>query len=304
MRKLKLAAAGLAGTIARRLPFSWKTELFRIFANTIGVNRATFAGHHGPFTAPVNDRVIWPSYVAYGALNNGTSEFLNSVFKTSGGTMIDVGANVGMLCMPAAKAQPTLHVYAVEADPENFQCLQINALQSGVHNAILINRAAFSRNCRLEFEHSDDNPGDHRVRSGKKQDGKDFYHESSRAVISVEAATLDSLVPLDGLKHPIVLKADVQGAEAEVFLGAAQLLEVVDIVILEFWPYGLKRAGSDIDTFLKSISRFKFGAQLEVLNADTIKVKPIAEVVAELREFYNQEANFLHLDVLLSKAPL
>lgn len=304
MRKLKLAAAGLAGTVARRLPFSWKTELFRIFANTIGVNRATFAGHHGQFTAPVNDRVIWPSYVAYGALNNGTSEFLNSIFKVSGGTMIDVGANVGMLCTPAAKAQPALQVYAVEADPENFQCLQINAAQSGAKNISLINRAAFSRNCRLEFEHSDDNPGDHRVRSGKKPGGKDAYGESSRSVISVEAATLDSMIPLNNLKHPIVLKADVQGAEAEVFLGATQLLESVDIVILEFWPYGLKRAGSDIDVFFKSLSRFKFGAQLEVLNPNTICVKPIQEVIAELREFYNQDVNMLHADVLLSKAPL
>jgi hypothetical protein len=63
--------------------------------------------------------------------------------------------------------------------------------------------------------------------------------------VSVRAARLDSLigsgeVSLDGLA---LVWLDAQGHEAQILEGAASLLDAGVPIAIEYWPYGLRRAG-------------------------------------------------------------
>ena len=44
--------------------------------------------------------------------------------------------------------------------------------------------------------------------------------------------------------------------------GATQFLQIVDLLVAEFWPYGLARAGMGITEFLDIIRGFQYGALL------------------------------------------
>ena len=75
-------------------------------ARSIGVKSAIFDGKQGRFEAPIYDRIIWPNYIVQGSVDGPTSVLLKRLFQSGSGTFIDVGANVGMICIPAKKFAP------------------------------------------------------------------------------------------------------------------------------------------------------------------------------------------------------
>jgi hypothetical protein len=109
------------------------------------------------------------------------------------------------------------------------------------------------------------------------------------------------MIPLSGLKGPVILKCDVQGAEADVLAGAARLLKLVDVVIIEFWPYGLKRFGTDFEELLSFFSQFHYGARFDYRDVTSIQLVPIHELVGQLKEFYANDTGIKHYDLVLSK---
>ncbi len=300
---LKLVIAGVAARLIGMLPVVWRMEIFRVAANTLGIKYAGFPSHHGIFEAPIYDRVGWIHYVQ-ADLNSGTCDLMRQLFHSGSGTLIDVGANIGLVCIPVKRDVRGIDAYAVEADPENCECFRINAFRAGLTDIVLINRAAYRRECVLDFERSSDNSGDHRIRSGKAKSNADLYDESLRTVTQVQASRLDSLLPASGLKSPVILKCDVQGAEADVLAGATGLLDRIDVIVTEFWPYGLKRAGADINEMMSCFSRFSYGARFDVMDKASIKLLPIAEVVEQLKRFHAEETGIAHCDVVLSKKQL
>jgi len=303
MRRVYLKIAGLVAALIDMLPAFCRRELFRIAARSIGVKYAAFDGRQGTFEGPIYDRVIWPLYLSQGVLDIGTCNLLKSFFKTGTGTLIDVGANIGIVCIPIKRELPGVDAYAIEPDPDNCECLRMNAFRAGISDIRLFKRAAHWRECVLDFELSNDNAGDHRVRNKKSASEKELCNESSRPLIQVQAAPLDALIPLSNLKHPVVMTCDVQGAEVDALGGATQLLESVDVMIIEFWPYGLKRAGADLEKFFSIIAGFPCGANFYSMDETTVRLIPIRELVEQLRRIYTEESGILHYDVVLAKKP-
>jgi FkbM family methyltransferase len=305
MRRLIFYAIGFAATLTGLLPAICRRELFRIAARSIGMKYAVFEGKQGKLEAPVYDRVIWPLYLSQGGLDTGTCDFLRRFFKSGSGTLIDVGANLGVVCIPAKQSVPGIDVYAVEPDPDNFECLRMNVFRAGFSDIVLFQRAAYRRECVLNFECSSENSGDHRIRSNQAGSGGELYNESSRPVVQVQASPLDSLIPFSGLKRPVIITCDVQGAETDALAGATQLLNLADVVIIEFWPYGLKRAGANLDELLSMISRFPYGSRFDAMDKTSIHLVPIRELTEQLRQFYYaKETGISHYDLVLSKEPL
>jgi FkbM family methyltransferase len=291
----------LVATLIDMLPAICRRDLFRIAARSIGVKYAAFNGQQGMFEGPIYDRVIWPIYLSQGVLDIGTCNLLKNLFKLGTGTLIDVGANVGVVCIPTKRAVPGVDAYAIEPDPDNCECLRMNAFRAGISDIVLFQRAAYRRECMLDFELSSENSGDHRVRNKKSASEKELCNESSRSLIQVQAAPLDSLIPLSNLKHPVVVTCDVQGSEVDALTGATKLLGLVDVMIIEFWPYGLKRAGADLDKFLSIIACFSYGAKFASMDETSIRLIPIQELVEQLRRIYAEEGGIFHYDVVLSK---
>lgn len=133
-----------------------------------------------------------------------------------GMTFFDVGASIGFYTMLAASRVE--RVFAFEPLPRARQVLLANVQRNKLHHVIVIAAPLFSRqvsgvmNCKRRF------------RSGKG---------------NVRATTLDQFSVV-----PDVIKVDVEGAEADVFLGGAEMLaRRKPILVLELHPTLLSRFG-------------------------------------------------------------
>lgn len=61
---------------------------------------------------------------------------------------------------------------------------------------------------------------------------------------------LDDLTPPI---HPFAVKIDTQGAEPLIFEGGRKMLASADLLICEFWPWGIKRAGLSPQVLIETI---------------------------------------------------
>lgn len=270
-------------------------------ARSIGVKSAIFDGKQGRFEAPIYDRIIWPNYIVQGSVDGPTSVLLKRLFQSGSGTFIDVGANVGMICIPAKKFAPDIDVYAIEADSENADCLRMNAFRAEIPDIVIFHRAAFRCETVIEFERSDENSGDHRVRAPHADQCQELNNESSRITSQIQASPLDAMIPLTGLKSPVILKCDVQGSETDVLAGATKLLTLVDVMIIEFEPYALKRCGANLNELLSFFSQFQYGARYDSMDTSATRLVPINELMEPLRKYYAEDVGISHYDLVLSK---
>lgn len=164
------------------------------------------------------------------------------------GTIVDIGANNGVISVGMLYTGQFARAIAIEPEPQNFSLLQHNVKQNRFENAIIcLPYAVSSQEGELAFELSNNNFGDHRVRTSSSiQKSGEKYGESDRHVIRVKSQTLDALllsVP-DSFSSTLALVwIDVQGYEAFVFLGGQNVLSKNVPVVSEIWPYGMLRAG-------------------------------------------------------------
>jgi FkbM family methyltransferase len=232
----RAAARDLAFRLARNFTpgFSIEVDGARYHLDTAdqGVSRILFI--YGLYDRPVME-------AAFSALahNGGPSDLEGRAF-------LDMGANIGSATVLAATHFAAGGGYAFEPDPDNFRTLRLNLEANGLSESVRAFRLALSDSAgRVEFERSDLNYGDHRVRvAGSAAD--DALNESTRAVIEVEATTLDQMVDRGDVDLSDVGLAwiDVQGHEAHLLAGATALLSSDVPVVVELWPYGLRAAGA------------------------------------------------------------
>lgn len=156
-------------------------------------------------------------------------------------TLIDIGANIGVICIPAVARGHFARAVAIEPTPSVCRLLRANIALNGLEKAIEVRETALSNvQGEIAFETCDDNPGDNRV---SVVSDKNAYGESARSKISVPVTTFDSL-PCDIDPARTLVWIDVQGFEGFVLAGAKRLVSNRTPLVLEFWPYGLARAKS------------------------------------------------------------
>ncbi len=157
-------------------------------------------------------------------------------------SVLEVGANIGSHTVEWLRHYGADSVVAVEPNPDNCELLRQNVLANGLSDRVTVLPIALSdHEGMVSLELSATNSGDHRVRvEGTTANGA----ESRRPTIEVRAATLDSLAgeELD-LARIGLLWMDAQGHEAHILHGARQVLESDIPIMMEYWPYGLRRAG-------------------------------------------------------------
>ncbi|MEJ8855280.1 FkbM family methyltransferase [Variovorax robiniae] len=153
--------------------------------------------------------------------------------------LLDIGANIGTICIPAVNRGLFEKAIAFEPEPKNFSLLRANAELNRVADRITTHNIALGEKDdeSLAFELSTENYGDHRARYGN---GKS---DPGRETIQVPSQTLDRI--LDGVDlSSTLLWMDTQGFEGYVLAGATRTLQRKLPLVTEFWPGGLINSGS------------------------------------------------------------
>jgi FkbM family methyltransferase len=158
---------------------------------------------------------------------------------------VDAGANVGLFTMLMAhRVGPTGKVLAFEPDSGNFDSLVENLHRNRVGYVDARRQALGSTRGVGRLDPSAANAGDHRVRAAAS---------AARGQVSVDIVTLDSAWPAD---QPLdLIKMDIQGGEAEALVGMERTWAAQErlMMLLEFWPQGLRVSGSDPAQFLREL---------------------------------------------------
>lgn len=186
-------------------------------------------------------------YSTYKRISDTEERKLLSDIAVPGMTVVDVGANIGIYTAYFSKlVGPSGRVIAFEPEPKNYN--RLCAYVQGLENVEPVEAAVVAQSGDIELFVSDALNVDHQT----------YDSGENRSRIGVHAVALDDYFPR-GSRIDLI-KIDVQGAEAAVLQGAERLLgENRDVrLILEYWPYGLKRAGAPPVRFLERLREMGF----------------------------------------------
>jgi FkbM family methyltransferase len=164
----------------------------------------------------------------------------------SGRVLVEVGANIGTTTVMATRAYGFREVICFEPVPANRELLVQNLSLNGVQDRVRVVPVALSSSPgTANLALSPINAGAARVRARRSEESG-IWDESRWEVIEVPTDTFDSFVERGDidLADVALVWMDVQGHEWAVLEGARTLRESAVPVVIEFWPYGLRRAGA------------------------------------------------------------
>lgn len=170
-----------------------------------------------------------------------------------GDTVLDIGANIGFyaeLFSDLVGVNGKVHCF--EPDTTNFK--HLNNRCANKLNVTINNKAVAHKTEIIKIYTSKLLNVDHRTYE------PDHYDE----VIEIDAVSIDEyLLSTAGStstgKKVNFIKMDIQGFEMNAIQGMVKTLENSDVKILsEFWPYGLKKAGSSITQYYEFLTHLGF----------------------------------------------
>ena len=193
------------GTLARRLGHPLPDP-------TLLLGEVTVRGPAGVFVCPPGP----------GAFFLGVDEAyeprLSALLRTTQGTVVDVGANIGFITVRAARAAS--HVIAIEPHPTRFRYLERNVALNGLRNVTCINCAVGRAEGEMVLYDVDPTLGPRSLDVSATPGRGRCYR--------VPLRTLDSLV-----QDADLVKIDVEGYEEEVLRGATELLGSRPLLVVE-----------------------------------------------------------------------
>lgn len=167
-----------------------------------------------------------------------------------GMTFVDIGANIGVITLHAAlRVAPNGKVHSFEPTPRTFQFLKDNIQVNGLLESGLID---------LHCEAVSDTVGDAQLSIYSHNSGHNtLFGKDGDSRIAVHTVTLDSM---PGCARIDVVKIDAEGAEPLILRGMQKTIEANPqiVVLIEFAPAHLRRAGVEPASFLKELNSTGF----------------------------------------------
>jgi len=145
-------------------------------------------------------------------------------------TVLDVGANIGQFAIAAAKFFPHATIHAFEPLPSAAAALRRHA--AGLPRVEVHQVALGDREGRAAFRVSANSVSSSLLRATRAHSDA-FPDAAAVQEIEVQISTLDRELQNIPLEAPVLLKIDIQGAEAQALRGAASALERIEHVLIE-----------------------------------------------------------------------
>lgn len=152
-------------------------------------------------------------------------------FLKPGGTFVDVGGNKGDFALLAARiAGTTGKVLCIEPEPTNFNWIERSVKLNRYSNVQLHNLALSDQEGEAVL-HLGSKSGFHTLLTGAP--------ERNHGSVKVRTRTLDRLLRDSKVDSVNVLKIDVEGAELQVLLGAAETIKNNPhiVLLLDLHPF-------------------------------------------------------------------
>lgn len=189
------------------------------------------------------------------------------------GTLVDVGANVGSICIPALTRGLTETAIAIEPDPVNHALLTANIAMNGLTGKVVCHQVAAGpidgASLTLELDYS--NFGNHRIVAGQRT------HNGIPSV-TVQSRRLDALIDhLDPSTDLIYM--DVQGFEKFVLDGSRAFIDAGVPIVMELWPAGIQDHCT-FDELMSVISRYDAYVDLN-------RVEPVVTPMHDLEKLWD-----------------
>jgi FkbM family methyltransferase len=219
----------------------------------------------------------------------------------TGRIFVDIGANIGTSTIPALTRLGASRAIAIEPAATNCRLLRANVAANGLDERVTIVEAALSdRPGTLSLELGPDNSGDYRIRLS---DAPGAIGEAGWRTQEVVTSTFDQMLEDEhvALADVGLVWMDTQGHEAHVFGGASSLLESSVPVIVEYWPYGLRRA--EALERLHTIVSTHYRAVIDVrasMEAGRLHELP-AKNICMLADRYDSDHHWEYTDIALLK---
>lgn len=217
--------------------------------------------------------VYKPMYSAFKKRQDAFEIELLKKYIRQGDCILDIGANIGFYAeLLSELTGPDGIVHCFEPDRTNFGHLVKNC--GKLRNVRLNNKAAGPKTEKIKIYTSKELNVDHRT----------YKPDEYENEIEIEAMRMDEYMA--GKKVDFI-KMDIQGFEMQAVQGMTRLLEEnTDIkLVSEFWPYGLKKAGSSVSEYFNFLSSKGFFCylleknSLQKLSED--KVRPLENLGQE-----------------------
>lgn len=196
-----------------------------------------------------NDPVV-SGAATLGLYERPETAFFQSVCRP-GMTFLDIGANTGYYSAWAISfLKGAGRIVAFEPDPESRAYLEQTRDANECDLMTVIPLAASDNEGAVVLFGNPDNRGDNRL----------YANDLCSKKISIHCRPVDSVLAELGITSVNLIKIDVQGFEGHVIKGMLQTLRNSPNVtlIMEFWPWGLKQAGSDAKALLMQLEGLGF----------------------------------------------
>jgi FkbM family methyltransferase len=227
----------------------------------------------------LRDRAVGRVLFEKRAYEIAETAFVKSYLRP-GMVFVDVGANIGYYTILAGRLVGSQGiVVAVEPEPWNFQILSRNIRRNRLKNVVPVRMAAGRQPCEGMLFKSSTNYGDHRL----------MANGESRARVKIAVDALDNILRVVGERSIDFLKIDVQGYEAEAFAGMSQTLRSRPprVILVEYWPFGIRAMGGDPEALLEGLSRL--GYRLTMLNHDGTTTDILRSQISEYLPAFNSK---------------
>ncbi len=224
-----------------------------------------FATHKERYVVQTSDHAIGKALFVHGEFDfTKFTTVLKLLDRDGHGLVVDIGANVGSICIPAVRRGLADRAVAIEPEPTSFTLLRINVQWNGLAARIACHSFAAGSSAGeawLDYP-SPRNAGDVRVRTAEGSG------------VQVQIRPIDelglALNPADDL-----IWMDIQGYEMEALRGMSEALRLQVPLVMEFWPDKLGRTGSveDLLGLLRTYETFVD------LSSEGLTRRPIGDLV-------------------------